>query len=175
MDKKCVLVTGGVRNGKSNFGESLFTDIVASRLCYIATMYRNPSDDETTARIEKHRIQRAGRGFDTLERMTDLSGLPLAGYDGALLECLPNLLANEMFMTENGADNAAAAIMAGLDALLESVPKVVVITNDVFSDGMEYAKETMQYMDILARLNNHLASKADEVYELVCGIPLRLK
>ena len=171
MDKKCILITGGVRNGKSSFGESLFT---GGKLCYIATMYRNPKDEETTARIARHREQRAGRGFDTLERLTDLAALPLAGYDGALLECLPNLLANEMFMTEDGS-NAENAAMAGLDALLAAVPKVVVITNDVFSDGIEYAKETMQYMDSLARLNNALASRADEVYELVCGIPLRLK
>jgi len=172
MDKKCILVTGGVRNGKSSFGESLFQ---GGKLCYIATMYRNPNDDETTARIQKHHEQRAGRGFDTLERMTDLATLPVSGYDGALLECLPNLLANEMFMTETGMASAEAAITAGLDALLQTVPQVVVITNDVFSDGIEYAKETMQYMAVLARLNNTLAARADEVYELVCGIPLRLK
>lgn len=52
---------------------------------------------------------------------------------------------------------------------------LVVVGNDLFSDGAEYDAEMMEYLRNLAALNCAAAAMADEVYEVVCGIPIRHK
>ena len=52
---------------------------------------------------------------------------------------------------------------------------LVVVTNELFSDGMDYDPDTLAYLDVLARLNRAVAARADGVYEVVCGIPVAWK
>ena len=49
------------------------------------------------------------------------------------------------------------------------------MTNEIFSDGIEYDGETKRYMRALGRVNVRAAEMADAVYEVVCGVPLRIK
>ena len=170
-----ILITGGVKNGKSSLGEDMCREIASGKLCYIATMYRNPDDDEVAQRIARHREMRANKGFRTFERYTDIGSLELGGYDTALLECLPNLLANEMFMKPGGTFGAADRIGHGLTALKRNIRNLVVISNEVGADGVDYSEETRDYQAALAALNAQLGAFADAVYEVVCGIPVRLK
>ena len=51
----------------------------------------------------------------------------------------------------------------------------MVVGNDLFSDGLPYDGETLRYLRALAALNQEAAAMAEEVYEVVCGIPLRRK
>ena len=48
----------------------------------------------------------------------------------------------------------------------------IIVTNDVFSDGIEYDNETLRYTRYLAKINCTLANLAEEVVEVVCGIPV---
>ena len=50
-----------------------------------------------------------GKGFETIERYTDLSGLELPKEGVALLECLSNLTANEMFEPEGAKERTVQA------------------------------------------------------------------
>lgn len=49
---------------------------------------------------------------------------------------------------------------------------MVVVSNEIFSDGMEYDAETMRYQQYLGKINQYIAAKADVVVEVVYGIPL---
>ena len=49
------------------------------------------------------------------------------------------------------------------------------MTDEIFSDGLDYPPETARYIRDLAALNRALAARADAVYESVCGILLPLK
>ena len=101
------LIIGGAGSGKSLLAEEVLRKCAAPRL-YIATM--QPFDAESRRRIERHRLQREGKGFLTLECYTNLKNaaekLPLHGV--LLLECAGNLLANELFSPEGGGASAAA-------------------------------------------------------------------
>ena len=82
------LVIGGAASGKSEYAESLLLGAPGPRY-YLATM--EPMEDaECRARIEKHRRQRAGKGFVTIERGVDLAGLALPARGDVLLEDLGN-------------------------------------------------------------------------------------
>ena len=53
--------------------------------------------------------------------------------------------------------------------------QLVIVSNDVGSDGIAYAKETERYIQVLGELNCRLAKLADQVVECVCGIPIYQK
>ena len=163
------LVIGGAASGKSGFAEQLVQQLDGPRL-YIATM--QPFDAECRARIAKHRAMRRDRGFETLERYTDLAGAEIPAGSNVLLECMSNLVANELYSPEGtGAD----AALRGVDMLLERCAHLTIVTNEVFSGGQEYEGDTLFYLKELARVNIALAARADRAAELVCGCPNWLK
>ena len=138
-----VLVTGGSGSGKSAFAEEYLMRLStqAETKYYIATM--RPFGEESLARIRRHQRLRAGKGFTTIEQSRDLTkaaqriakpsnqfqeeavtinrpenSVPFI-RDTALLECMSNLVANEMF-AENKIrlrDEVTAQILDGIEAL----------------------------------------------------------
>ena len=90
-----VVVTGGSGSGKSAFAEDRVLSFGESRRIYIATM--QAFDEESHRRIRRHRRMRSGKGFETIERYTELDELILPKNCVVLLECMSNLVANEMF------------------------------------------------------------------------------
>lgn len=180
------LVTGGSGSGKSEYAEGLAVKAskrkAGGTLYYIATMY--PSDEECLKRIEKHRRMRAEKGFVTIECYTHLEKVEISGEDVILLECMSNLLANEMFRPQgristekkNSMESRLKeAILAPLFRLEKQAAHMVVVTNEVFSDGTEYEEETDSYVRLLGKANCEIGKNADTVTEVVCGIPVRRK
>lgn len=163
------LIIGGAASGKSAFAERLAQSLPEPKI-YLATM--QPYDPESHARIARHRAARAGKGFETVEAPSALSHAVLPAGASVLLEDLSNLLANEMFSPSGG---GAEAALRGVLSVLERCANLVVVTNDVFSGGSDYAGETLRYLGALAWLNRVLAAQADLVAEIVCGQPNVLK
>lgn len=166
-----VLVTGGSGSGKSAFAESILDH--KEKKIYIATMLCR--DEESKKRIERHRRLRSGKGFETLEIPFDLKQARIPEHANVLLECTSNLLANEMFCEEGSGENAEKEILEGILRLKEQADTLCVVTNEIFSDGIEYDPYTREYQRLLGRINQQMASIADEVYEIVYSIPLCLK
>ena len=167
-----ILLTGGSACGKSTFAERLAVQLPGPRY-YIATM--RPYDEECLRKIARHRRLRAGKGFETIERQTDLEKIVLPRRGTALLECMCNLTANEMFDDEGNIRDVYGHILKGVAALAAQCEHLIVVTNDVGADRGPYSRETVEYIRLLGRLNRALAREADCVCELVCGIPLLWK
>lgn len=98
------LVVGAAASGKSAFAEKLTLSLPGQRI-YVATM--PPWDDECRERIARHRARRAGLGFCTMERYRDLGGLEVPSGSNVLLDCLGNLLANELYGSSTGDEPVA--------------------------------------------------------------------
>ena len=124
------LVIGGAASDKSAYAEELILKYGEKRRTYIATM--EPFDDECRQRIEKHRIQRKEKAFETVECFTNLSSVKLAEKGAVLLECMGNLAANERYSPKGAGADAYDDILAGVDALLEQCDDLVIVSNDVF-------------------------------------------
>ena len=159
------LVIGGAASGKSEYAEAHALSL-PGRKVYLATM--RPSDGECLARIEKHRRQRADKGFETVERYTDLVGAPVPEGANVLLECLGNLLANDLYSSNGG---GMQAILEGIGVLLSRCRHLTVVTNEVCSGGTDYDESALFYLRELAHINRTLAAQADRVVEVVCGLP----
>lgn len=170
-----VLISGGAASGKSEFAERAAVLLCKSgKLAYIATMCAR--DKEDAARVEKHRQARSGKGFITVESPFAVRGSKqLAGFDTALVECASNLLANVMFEQGVSAQEAVTRIPDDIIGLSRQVKNIVVVTNEVFSDGCTYDESVMEYISALGRINRAIAKSADVVIESVCGIAVFLK
>ena len=159
------LVLGGAASGKSAYAESLVLKTGLPRY-YLATM--QVWDAECAARVEKHRKMRAQKQFETLECPLHLDRLALPGRGTVLLEDLGNLVANELY-------SPGGAVLAGLERLAAGCDNLIVVSNEVFSGGADYAGDTDQYLLALAQVNNAFAARADNVCRVVCGLPVYYK
>jgi adenosylcobinamide kinase/adenosylcobinamide-phosphate guanylyltransferase len=169
-----VLLTGGSGCGKSTYAEKLISAMPKRNRVYIATM--QVYDEESVKRVARHRAQRADKGFETIERYAQMGTLRLPQTGGtALLECLCNLTANEMYVQPDAPVDPVEQVLAGVENLRRQTDTLIVITNDVGSDNETYSEETRQYIRYLGRINAQIACMADRVYELVAGIPLCVK
>lgn len=168
------LVTGGAKCGKSHYAEKLLKGF-AGKKYYIATM--EPYGEEALAAIARHRKLRAGKGFETVERYTDIDGLAateefrLPRGCGILLECTANLCANEMFRDGRICD-PTEKILRGFGQLKDISAEFVIVTNEVGSDGISYEEGTAEYIRVLGAVNRLAAQMADRVVECVYGIPV---
>lgn len=165
-----ILVTGGSGSGKSEFAENLVLQLHREPFLYIATMY--PFDEECHRRIARHRQMRKEKRFDTLECYTGLKDADVSGYGTVLLECMSNLAANEMYQDSGSGDYCVEEILAGVDKICRECEHLVIVSNEIFSDGIEYDEETKRYQRYLGRLNQEIARRADLVTEVVYSIPL---
>lgn len=163
------LIIGGSGSGKSAFAEALCCRLNGPRL-YLAAMIA--VDGESREKIEKHRRQRSGMHFETLECPFCLEQAEIPEGSNALLEDLSNLLANELFSPSGG---GAEAVRRGLRKARTICANLTVVTNEVFSDGADVGDGTEVFLRELARLNRELAAQADLVVEVVCGLPNVLK
>ena len=168
-----ILLTGGSACGKSSYGEKLAVS-GQKPLYYIAAM--QPYDEECLKKIAHHRDIRAGKGFETIERYTGVDTLKLPQSGGtALLECLCNLTANEMYIQPDSPVDPVEKVVMGVANLKRQTDTLIVITNDVGSDNEKYSEETRRYIHALGEINARVAAMADQVYELVAGIPICVK
>lgn len=184
-----VLVIGGSGSGKSSYAEEVavslskknaspngkFSDI---KKYYLATM--QVYDDEGKRRIARHRALRNGKGFLTIEQPVNIHhalGKMEAGERTALLECISNLTANEMFTQENPKPEPQVVehIINSITLLKEKTTHLVIVSNNVFEDGIIYDKATMEYIHAMGMINKQLAASADKVVEVVAGIPITIK
>ena len=167
------VVTGGSGSGKSAFAEDLLLSYGPGERIYIATMF--PFDQESHARIARHRAMRRDKGFETVECYTGLDRLKIPSGAHVLLECMSNLVANEMFQEGGAGVQVVGAVLEGIRTLQESAAHLCVVTNEIFSGSQSYDEETRQYQENLGAINCRIVQMADTAVEVVYGIPLYLK
>lgn len=184
------LVTGGSGSGKSAYAESvicgkhrlLCETTENAPLYYIADMI--PYGRETEKKIKAHRKMRAGKGFVTLEWYVDLPGKlsvpdsPELKGSCVLLECVSNLTANEMYEpggAQNTGGDTPESVIKGVRMLKDQCAHLVVVTNDVFRESVPDSEEMTAYKGNLGMINRALAEMADQVTEVVFGVPVCIK
>lgn len=169
-----IIITGGSASGKSSHAERIICKYAKDKL-YLATM--QPFGQAAQQRIERHLTLRQDKNFDTKECFTNLADFnPQKIYDGILLECMSNLLANEMFSPDGiGFNNAVEHILKGINNIQKYCKVLVIVTSEIFSDGESYPYETIEYCRLLGQINQNLFDLSDAAAESVCGILLPYK
>ncbi len=168
------VVIGGSNSGKSRLAEDLAVRSGCRYRYYIATMV--VMDDEGEKRVAKHRLQRKGKGFLTLEIPEDVeraAGSMKNPQDTvAVLECVTNLVGNIMFAGEDESPQSAvntgelADIVAGkVESLAGNVSHLIVVSGQ-YMPSDDDDEETAAYKSALDKVNDRLRQLADKVYDM---------
>ncbi len=173
-----VLVTGGVRSGKSRHAEELLAAHPA--VTYVApgpTALEDP-DPDWVARIAAHQERRPA-GWTTLESR-DLGGRPVP-RGPVLVDCLGTWLTavlDEAAAWDLPAPRVTAVIEERVvdagSALRAATGPVVLVTNEVGLGVVPEHRSGRLFRDLLGLVNQRLAQECDEVHLVVAGRVLRL-
>lgn len=185
-----IFITGGVRSGKSSFAEKVTSDLVSpfSNAYYVATSL--PKDKEMNMRIHKHQKDRETQRVDwlTIEKPRNLHELVgmFNSRDVVLLDCLTNLLNNELFVgwecgVMKWSDTAYREqlykkISLAIHELLKTDIKLIIVSNEVFNDNFsEHEEGTYYFAELLGKLHRTIVQQADMAYLVENGIPIVMK
>ncbi|MBP5281685.1 MAG: bifunctional adenosylcobinamide kinase/adenosylcobinamide-phosphate guanylyltransferase, partial [Lachnospiraceae bacterium] len=89
-----------------------------------------------------------------------------------------NLVANEMFQSDGTMippKTVAEKVVTHLKMISANVSQLIIVSNNVFEDGIEYEEGTRNYIRALGEIHQKLVLEAEEVIEVVAGIPVILK
>lgn len=165
---RVTLVLGGARSGKSRFAEGLARGFCGGKT-YVATA--EPFDEEMRQRIEKHREQRAGDGWRTVEAPLDPASPIRAAQGLVLLDCVTVWLGNLMHHEKD----VRAAVVEFSAALKDSAARIVLVSNEVGLSIVPENAMARRFRDEQGFVNQRLAEAADDVYFVAAGLPLKLK
>ncbi len=170
-------ITGGARSGKSRFALSLAAG--SGQRAFIATA--ESLDGEMEDRIRRHREERAER-YLTVEEPVDLAGglgrLP-AATEVAVVDCLTIWLGN--LVHRHGGESFAGGlddlpeVGAFLAALATPPCALVLVSNEVGMGIIADNPLARRFTDLIGRLNQEVAARAQRVVLMVSGLPLVLK
>ncbi|MFE9083905.1 bifunctional adenosylcobinamide kinase/adenosylcobinamide-phosphate guanylyltransferase [Brevundimonas sp. NPDC003935] len=167
------LVLGGARSGKSAYAQRQAEQAEAGTgrpPLMIATA--EAFDEEMRDRIDRHRTDR-GDDWRTLEAPLELAEAlrDLSAEDVVVVDCLTLWLSNQML-----ADRDVAAAIDDLALALSSCPAAVwVVSNEVGWSLVPDNALGRRFRDEAGRLNQRIASIADNACLIVAGMKLDLQ
>lgn len=176
---RLIFVSGGSRSGKSRYAETRATAISGPRT-YIATC--PIIDDEMEQRIAKHRQERSGQGWTTVEEAVELIQALRDCHESSvvLVDCLTLWINNLLYHAETRQETVSEEEVVDLCHKLAEVSRqgertVIFVTNELGMGLVPADKTSRLYRDLVGRCNQTLAALADEVVFVVSGHPLILK
>lgn len=161
------LILGGARSGKTRYGETLITALPAP-WAYIATA--EIFDDEMEARIERHRADRTAAGWVTIETPLEI-WTALETSMPVLVDCLTLWVSNLMH-SKHDIESSFARLE---NALAERRAPTFLIGNEVGLGIVPDNAMAREFRDHAGRLHQRLANRADHVFFMVAGLPMRVK
>lgn len=182
---RITFITGGARSGKSTYAEKIAKES-NKKIAYIATSI--PFDDGMKSRIKKHKEQRP-KEWATIEKYSNFNEvIDLEDYQEAdmlLVDCVTVMINNLMFYSGLDFDTCEVEEVDKLEkSIIEEVKKLVnlsaekdmiIVTNEVGLGLVPAYKMGSYYRDIVGRINQYIASRADEVYLVVSGLQVKIK
>lgn len=174
--KKIILITGGQRSGKSVYAEKLALSLSENPV-YLATAHI--WDEEFKERVRKHQ-ERRGKQWINIEEEKYLSKHDL--YNKVIvIDCVTLWCTNFFFNREAESDKqptvneALDEIKSEFDKFTNQDATFIFVTNEIGSGEVSGNAVQRRFTDMQGWMNQYVASKADEIVMMVCGIPVRIK
>lgn len=167
---KIILITGGQRSGKSTYAEQTALKLSANPV-YLATAHI--WDEEFRERVRIHQ-ERRGSEWTNLEEERQLSRYQLAGKV-ILIDCVTLWVTNFFFDFQSDVERTLHTVKHEFEAFTSQDATFIFVTNEIGAGGVSENDIQRKFTDLLGWTNQYIASKADEVYWMVSGIPVRIK
>ena len=165
------MVTGGQRSGKSVFAERLALSM-SVRPVYLATA--RVYDDEMRQRVEIHKQRRKER-WKNIESPLYITENGFQETDVVLLDCLTLWATNWFFELGERVVEALTEIKKQIEEVLTTGASFIIVTNEVGLGGVSANAMQRQFADLQGHINQFVAEKAEDVYLIISGIPVKIK
>lgn len=165
---KLTFILGGARSGKSRFAEQLAAR--CQTVTYLAT--GQVTDAEMAERIARHRAGRPAHWRTVEEAFHPAAVIDRTGGGVILLDCVSFLVSNHLLRNEQACEEN---VLRELDALLALGPDVIAVSNEVGMGVVPEHRLGRLFRDVLGRVNQHLAARAEEAFVCWAGIPVEIK
>ena len=174
-----ILITGGVRSGKSRYAETLLAE--SDDVTYVASgpVPDPAADAEWAARIADHRVRRPAH-WSTVET-TDIVGA-LRNVSGAILiDCLGTWLTaviDQLGTWDEPLPNWQGDFRDQMEELVaawrERRGMAIAVTNETGWGLVSTYRSGRVFTELLGVVNQEMAAASDEVIMIVAGRPLHL-
>lgn len=156
-----LFVCGKRNSGKSEYAEKSACELGKNRF-YLATMV--VMDEEGSRRVIKHRELRSGKGFITIECPRDIDKLEFEQSSVVLLECISNLVGNEMFDNNivRSVSSTVDKVLKEVITLAKKVDNIVVVSSIYDDEKVVMDTATSNYLQALKEVNEKLKDIADK-------------
>lgn len=167
---KIVFILGGVKSGKTLHAISRAIRHGGS-ITYLATAIAG--DKEMKAKIEEHKKLRP-KNWGTIEEPLDLLGrVKKINQKAIIIDCINFWLSN--LLASGISKKAILEKTSALCSLLrEKKMHSFVISNEVGLSLVPPNRAGRQFQDLLGKINQLIAERANEVYLMVAGIPVKV-
>jgi adenosylcobinamide kinase/adenosylcobinamide-phosphate guanylyltransferase len=175
-----VMITGGVRSGKSAAAESLASRRGAPVVVAVAGW---EGDEEMRRRVDAH-IRKRPAEWSTLTVGADPAWVAGVASDSVLLlDCLATLIGaivhgeigDAALAPEGAEDRCEARALAIVDALVSRDGDTVIVSNEAGWGVVPEFASGRVFRDVLARANRALSERADGSWLAVAGHLIDLK
>ncbi|WP_047448261.1 bifunctional adenosylcobinamide kinase/adenosylcobinamide-phosphate guanylyltransferase [Alistipes sp. ZOR0009] len=170
MDNKIILVTGGQRSGKSRYAQELALSLSPNPV-YVATS--RIWDEDFRQRVLRHQSDR-GPMWTNIEEEKHLGSLSLANRV-VVIDCVTLWATNFFFDNNSNIDQSLEELKKEFEQLTQQSATFIFITNEIGMGGHAENEVQRKFTDMQGWLNQHIASKANEVVLMVSGIALKVK
>lgn len=188
-----IVITGGVRSGKSKFAEEVAQQIVMElrskeemaktpgSVLYVAT--GKAWDSEMTQRIRIHQERRpADWGLLEVSNLLEEVFSASADYQVVLVDCLSNWVSNrliqipeEKMYDQEIQKQLLLSVQQWAQAMNEDKRTYIVVTSEVGLGGVALSSLGRWFADLLGEANQIVARQAETVHLVLSGIPWRIK
>ncbi|MDD5622896.1 MAG: bifunctional adenosylcobinamide kinase/adenosylcobinamide-phosphate guanylyltransferase [Actinomycetota bacterium] len=188
------LILGGVRSGKSDYGEKL-ASLIPGRVAYLATA--KITDREMERRISIHRkrrpeewttfeLQKNSPGKKDIEKI--IRNIKKQGHSTVLIDCVTNMLFHlldgyELDRFDTVSNELEARIekkVIGffkffMELLRSTGLNAIIISNEIGLGVVPAFPLGRVFRDLMGLINKDIAGVSDEVYFFTAGLKQRLK
>ena len=168
--KRIILITGGIRSGKSAYAEKLALSLAPNPV-YMATAHI--WDEEFRQRVIRHQ-QARGQEWTNIEEEKYLSKHQVEGRV-ILIDCVTLWCTNYFFENEGKVQDALEKVQKEFDLFVNQDATFIFVTNEIGLGGTSENELQRKFADLQGWMNQYIAARADEVIWMVCGIPMKIK
>lgn len=171
MAKTLTFITGGQRSGKSSYAQGQALALTDTPI-YLATA--RVLDEDFKKRVDIHKADREGQHWTTIEEDKKIGSIDLYG-DVVVVDCITLWLTN--IFLDNGGDveKSLAEAKAEWYKLMEKRVDLIVITNEIGMGVHAENEMSRKFTDLQGWINQFIASLANHLILMVCGIPQKIK
>lgn len=193
-----IYVTGGAKSGKSKFAEDLLLSLNNGKQknIYLATSL--VFDEEMEIKVNLHKERREDKWitvesyknfFKTLKStFVEIKSQEETIFkNNILVDCVTNMVSNIIFEnininwdspTKEELQQCDERVKKELKELIEvskNYENVVIVSNELGMGIVPVTPLGRYFREIAGKMNQYVAQKADEVYFVVSGIPMKIK